>query len=223
LRKAQNATLIKNNIFVNFLGRALGAVALIALHRFFVIILLAKKSVMGNVISAPATTQRSQGENEGQVCDQQNEKGIMKKFLSMSALALTVAALSTQEAPAWINSKFGVGLNWGWQSAGNNLGWGFFRNGQPPAPDTCPGVGGPVYPAPAMPHGMQQPSSTEHGGVTAGVDLSAPVNGGTTGQTQSLRGQPWSNQTVNYPYRPAYPYYGGYGYSNYGYGYGYGR
>jgi len=145
----------------------------------------------------------------------------MNKFLTTSALALTLAALSTQEAPAWINAKLGIGANIGWQSAGNNFGWGLFRNGQPPSTDACPGV--PQYPA--MPHGLQQqPASVEHG-VTAGVDTGIPVSPAATipGQTQSYQ-RPWSTQTVNYQYPSySYPNYYNYGYNYYNYGYNYGR
>lgn len=56
----------------------------------------------------------------------------MKKFLMMGALAMALAVLSTQQAPAWINVKFNAGLNYGYQAGGNNLLWGAFRNGQPP-------------------------------------------------------------------------------------------
>jgi hypothetical protein len=59
----------------------------------------------------------------------------MKKFLIAGALALIVAGFSQQPASAWINCHFGIGFNWNWQSGGNNLLWGVFRNGQPGAPD----------------------------------------------------------------------------------------
>lgn len=56
----------------------------------------------------------------------------MKKFLFLGLTALGLALLSEQPAQAWINSKFSVGLNWHWQSGGNSLLWGAFRNGQAP-------------------------------------------------------------------------------------------
>jgi hypothetical protein len=82
----------------------------------------------------------------------------MKRFLVLGPLALTLALLSGQTASAWVNFKFGAGVNWSWQSGGNNFLWGFFRNGQPPGPDVAyppnghapgypPGYGGyPGYP-----------------------------------------------------------------------------
>src|SRR5436190_1535835 len=87
----------------------------------------------------------------------------MKKFLTMGALALTLGALLAVEASAWINSKFGVGLNWNYQSGGNSALFGLFRNGQPPAPD-C-GIGGaPFVPAPApIPGPAPCPNGGGHG------------------------------------------------------------
>ena len=83
----------------------------------------------------------------------------MKKFLMIGVLALGILPLARQEASAWINHKFGVGLNWAWQSGGNSFGWGLFRGGQPPGPDhgpAYPGWGGhgyaPVF-SPAPPVG----------------------------------------------------------------------
>jgi hypothetical protein len=59
----------------------------------------------------------------------------MKKFLVVGALALTSAAIFHQQAFAWKNTQFSVGLNWSHQSGGNNLLWGAFRNGQPGCAD----------------------------------------------------------------------------------------
>jgi hypothetical protein len=61
----------------------------------------------------------------------------MKKILTAGLLALSAALITDQQASAWVNCKFGVGLNWNWQSGGNNLLWGAFRNGQPPCPDVA--------------------------------------------------------------------------------------
>ena len=61
----------------------------------------------------------------------------MKKLLVVGALALAVALLSERQASAWCSWKFGVGLNLEHQSGGNNFGWGFFRNGQPPGCPDC--------------------------------------------------------------------------------------
>lgn len=58
----------------------------------------------------------------------------MKKVLALGLLALGLIALSQQEASAWKNSRFGIGLNWDYQSGGNSFFWGLWRNGQPPGP-----------------------------------------------------------------------------------------
>jgi hypothetical protein len=90
----------------------------------------------------------------------------MKKFLTAGVLALTVAACSHQQASAWINCKFGIGLNWNWQSGGNNMLWGVFRNGQPGAPDwechrQC-GYNYAGYGSPMMSSPMGYPSADFH-------------------------------------------------------------
>jgi hypothetical protein len=59
----------------------------------------------------------------------------MKQMWIAGLLALGAMSLTAQPASAWINSKFGVGLNWDWQSGGNNLLWGVWRGGQPPGHD----------------------------------------------------------------------------------------
>ena len=59
----------------------------------------------------------------------------MKKVLAIGLLALGVLALAHQEASAWINHRFGVGVNWSFQSGGNSALWGGWRNGQPPGPE----------------------------------------------------------------------------------------
>lgn len=61
----------------------------------------------------------------------------MKNLLFVGALALSCACLSGEQANAWINSNFGMGLNWSWQSGGNSALWGLFRDGQPGAPEVC--------------------------------------------------------------------------------------
>jgi len=55
----------------------------------------------------------------------------MKNILFVGALALTTACMSGEQASAWINSQFGVGLNWNWASGGNSFGYGLIRDGQP--------------------------------------------------------------------------------------------
>lgn len=152
-----------------------------------------------------------------------SEKGIMKKILTTGILALAVAALYAQTADAWINSKFGIGLNWNYQSGGNNLLWGAFRNGQPPAPDcgTCPGGPGGIYPGAAPFHGYLQQPGAEQGGFTGSLDAAPSPANAVPGRTQSYSNRTYNGQTVNYQYP-----YQGYtypNYYNYNYYYGYGR
>ena len=83
----------------------------------------------------------------------------MKKFVSAGMLAFCLIAMSQQEASAWVNSKFGIGLNWDWQSGGNSFFWGVWRNGQPPGPEAFgagpgPGYGGPGYGGPGFGAGV---------------------------------------------------------------------
>lgn len=85
----------------------------------------------------------------------------MKKFVVGGLFAITMLAIPQQEASAWINSRFGIGLNWDWQSGGNQLLWGAWRNGQPPGPEAFnSGAYQPRYQGPMPgfmpqgPHGM---------------------------------------------------------------------
>ena len=114
----------------------------------------------------------------------------MKKFLTTGILALTLAALSTQDAPAWLNWKFGVGMNMGWQSGGNNTLWGLFRNGQPPAPDICCGGGpGGVFFRPARPRSGPASGSPPPSGYPSSLEHS--VNRLTRSRQQlRTRGEP---------------------------------
>jgi hypothetical protein len=136
----------------------------------------------------------------------------MRKFVAMAAPALLLAACSQQEAWAWINAKFGVGLNWSYQSGGNNLAWGVFRNGQPPCPDG-PGYYGPGYGAPDYFHAQgYQGHPYAQGTETAPVPTPAagPASPGTR-PTSSLDYPGY--QPVSYPmyYQPSYFIPGNYG------------
>ncbi len=59
----------------------------------------------------------------------------MKKLLGLT-VAAAVLAMVPQQASAWSNIKFGVGLNFEASCGNNNLLWGTFVNGQ------VPGYGG---------------------------------------------------------------------------------
>lgn len=92
----------------------------------------------------------------------------MKKIVAVGLLAACSMLATQQEASAWINAKFSIGLNWELQSGNNCFGWGLWQNGQVPgancapfcAPQPCYAAG-PSYYQPsyaAYPANMQQPS-----------------------------------------------------------------
>ena len=96
----------------------------------------------------------------------------MRKISLLGSFALLLLTLSLQErAHSWINFKFGAGINWNYQSGGNNTLWGFFRNGQPPGfggcDPSCTPTGGcgpfvcqpqmPCMPPPCIPGGPCMP------------------------------------------------------------------
>jgi hypothetical protein len=81
----------------------------------------------------------------------------MKKVLVAGMLAVCMIALSQQQASAWTNTRIGIGLNWGWSSGGNNLGWGLIRGAQPPGPELY--QGNPSYPQ-YGPFSQQSPQSS---------------------------------------------------------------
>jgi hypothetical protein len=58
----------------------------------------------------------------------------MKKMLALGVLALTLTLASNQQASAWQNVKFGIGLNFQWSGGGNNWLWGLWRSGDVPSP-----------------------------------------------------------------------------------------
>lgn len=55
----------------------------------------------------------------------------MKKMLMVGLLAIGAIAMTQQQASAWIHSRFGIGMNWDYQSGGNSAVWGLWRNMQP--------------------------------------------------------------------------------------------
>jgi hypothetical protein len=130
----------------------------------------------------------------------------MKKVLAIGILAVTALAFSQQQASAWVNTRFGVGLNWEYQSGGNNFLWGAYRNGQPPGPETFGG-------------GHQQPFP-QFGGQPAPAPFAYDVPAFDPAYSQSTFAQPAYAQPMpmqqqygqpfqfaTYP-RPVYYYYG---------------
>ncbi|MBI1832711.1 MAG: hypothetical protein HYR84_14820 [Planctomycetes bacterium] len=72
----------------------------------------------------------------------------MKKIVLAGLFAITMMGFSQQQASAWVNTRFSVGLNWHHQAGGNNFLWGAWRNGQPPGPEAFGGFGGHHHAAP---------------------------------------------------------------------------
>ena len=70
----------------------------------------------------------------------------MKNVLVAGMLAICVIAVSQQQASAWVNQKFGFGINWEMQSGGNSICKGLWHNGQPPSPETMQGSSYGNYP-----------------------------------------------------------------------------
>lgn len=85
----------------------------------------------------------------------------MKKLLSMGLLTLCALTVSQQQAQAWVNAKFSVGLNWQLQSGNNNWLWGAWKNGQVPGPEAF-GQGPGPGPSPSMyaPGGLSIPPAS---------------------------------------------------------------
>jgi len=62
----------------------------------------------------------------------------MKKVLVLGLLALAASAFSQEQASAWVNSRFGIGLTWDYQAGGNSALFGAFRSNQPGGADPLP-------------------------------------------------------------------------------------
>jgi hypothetical protein len=121
----------------------------------------------------------------------------MQKILAIGILAIAAIACSQQQASAWVNARFGVGLNWGWQSGGNNFLWGAYCNGQPPGPEAYG-----FSPPPALLYfsGPPMHAPSAYDGMTFEYSSAQP-----TMPMQQPYGQPF--QFATYP-RPVYYYYG---------------
>jgi hypothetical protein len=105
---------------------------------------------MGNVYVSEQEAMHVENGSENMSIPYPVRETAMKKLLSFGLLAVCAVAISEQQAHAWVNSRFSVGLNWHLQSANNSTLWGLWRNGQIPGPDGFgPGPGpGPGVPPP---------------------------------------------------------------------------
>ena len=137
----------------------------------------------------------------------------MKKFLLMGLLALGLLTVTGQSAHAWVNAKFSAGINCQWQSGGNCLLWGLFKNDNVPGP----GMAGPFQvqppPAGAFP-GFATPEFQyfgQAGGNTGQATAQASPPAGVAPQQQrgtppTVNGQQSTYQPANYSPTPyAYP------------------
>jgi hypothetical protein len=98
----------------------------------------------------------------------------MKKLLLLSVLGLPLLAVTPERASAFVNFKFGIGMNLEYTSGGNCCLWGLWKNGPGPGygygpPGGMP-YGGPFYgPMPADAGFM--PAGDFGHGVSAPADL----------------------------------------------------
>jgi len=123
---------------------------------------------------------------------------IMKRFLILGAVAVACVCASVHEASAWVNSNFGLGMNWSWQSGGNSLLCGLWRDGQPGGADFYP-QHVPVYPRPTC--------CTAPAPVPVAPQVFCPPGAGAPAPVGP--GGPIPGQAFRYSYRPSYsPYYG---------------
>ncbi len=153
----------------------------------------------------------------------------MKKILVTGLVAISMLAIAQQQASAWVNSKFGIGLNWDLQSGGNQILWGAWRNGQPPGPEAFSGgpyqptyrgpAGAPAFGSAPMPQGfspMQQgsfdaqsfePPYANAYQAPSAAPYQAPFAGGYQTPFQ-FANYPRPSNTYYYTPAPTYYYYG---------------
>jgi len=164
----------------------------------------------------------------------------MKKLLGISLLAGLAVLATERPVQAWCNSKFSIGLNWHFQSGGNNFLWGLYRNGQVPGPWGDGLIPGPCAgPAPAYPYAAPAPVAEAfpfYGNMNNPAVPAAPAVNPAPARNPGT--QAWQFGTIPnwYPgqevyqavnYQPGYaaPNYGtpssNYGYPGYGGGYDY--
>ena len=126
----------------------------------------------------------------------------MKTIVIAGLCAIGLIALSQQQASAWKNSRFGIGLNWSAQSGGNNFGWGLWHNGQVPGPEAFG----------AAPHGDGHDATPYYGSNSVPQGYAPQHAYYPSTPTPSYAGQYASRyQFANYPrpiyYSPAPSYY----------------
>lgn len=133
----------------------------------------------------------------------------MKKVLGTGLLAVCALACVQQEASAWINERFSIGLTWEKQSAHNSFGWGLWRNGQVPGPaalQSGPFGPPPPYLSPYGYGGMPYGYGYGYGGMPYGHG--GGTHGGHAAMPMSYDGLAYDS--FDMPFAPSYaqPYYG---------------
>jgi hypothetical protein len=135
----------------------------------------------------------------------------MKKFLLTSVLALPFLAFANQDASAWHQWKFGVGMNAEGSGGGNDFLWGVWKSQQPPAP---PGYGAPAAGYPGAYGGGFGAGVGGYGapvnafpGMGFDIGAGAPLSAPTTSEPPAPLPQGVKKAGYWYGYEPAY-YYG---------------
>ncbi len=129
----------------------------------------------------------------------------MKKIFVAGLIAVSMLAITQQQASAWVNSKFGIGLNWDLQSGGNQILWGAWRNGQPPGPEAVnSGPWAPTYrgPMPGPSFGGGAPMQMQQGSFDA--QSFEPPYAGQYQQYQAPYAQPQYQAPAAQPYQAPY-------------------
>jgi hypothetical protein len=151
----------------------------------------------------------------------------MKKILLLGLLAIGASALSQQSASAWVNSRFGIGLNWDYQSGGNQIAWGLWQNNQPGgadpaglhgnknqqqcAPAFVPGQAPNAVIVPQMPAPVVVPAPAPHHEVPAPAAPPAYMSRNPAAAYPTPYASPYQYATYQRPmyyyyyYAPAYP------------------
>jgi hypothetical protein len=130
----------------------------------------------------------------------------MNRFLSLGMLALTALLATEQQAPAWVNFKFGAGINWHWQSGNNSILWGVVRDGQPPGPEFfnpygCPPGG--YSGAFGLPNGHYGPQDFQYFGAAPRQNPAAGQPAATPTPPTTL--PPTAQQAYGYGVAPGWP------------------
>jgi hypothetical protein len=127
----------------------------------------------------------------------------MKKIAVAGLIAIGLIAIVQQQASAWVNHRFSIGLNWHRQAGGNNFLWGAYRNGQPPGPEA---FGGPLSAA-HMPHYGAAPMQMAPAQTYAPQTVAPPASQFAGQQSSPFTFASYPRETYYYYPAPAYYFY----------------